>query len=314
MLNIISWNTFLAPLMYKRESRIKKILDKIKIISENTDILLFQELNSFKSGFFTYYLYKLLLLLKIDIICPKFITIFELLMIIEGYIIPYKNIDYNQKIIEYCKNLNYRYYHKSNYSKKFINSGLLICSKYKIYSKYDYELSGDFLHTPGIIGIKIKVRNKFINIFNLHLCPTLDNISFSYKLVNFINYINNNLTRDNRNKSILKIKKILDEQEIPYIIGGDFNINLPCKEIKKYLKLLNTNLIKLKSDINYTHIESNNKLKKLIDFFIIDNNIKNKIFIKDILCNLLLNTNADDYNKMININGSDHYPIKLNIT
>ena len=62
MISIGTWNVFLAPTMFNRFNREHIIKENITKYMKNNDVLLFQELHSWKIGPISYLLYKIRLL------------------------------------------------------------------------------------------------------------------------------------------------------------------------------------------------------------------------------------------------------------
>lgn len=152
----------------------------------------------------------------------------------------------------------------------YLNGGLLIASKYKIinsdYYTYKNYFGEDSLSYKGILYAQIKINHKIINIFNTHTNNTEPiftvmynlNILHEQQLNEFINYV---YFIKNKND---KINNDM-EDNISYILGGDFNLNKDCDLYKKFLNKLEKNF---KICINKKKIITDNINNIQIDYII----------------------------------------------
>jgi len=156
---------------------------------------------------------------------------------------------FDRKIIEIVKQsmIKYNFFYKKSTSKLFLNSGLMILSKYTIinsgYETFSNHCGEDSLATKGIIFSNIIFNNKIITIINTHL--NADSI-FSTK------YRCRNIRLKQIGQIINNIKKTHHTNNI--ILCGDLNM----------IYSHNTHFLnKLKNSYKYC-ICSNNTLPKLI--------------------------------------------------
>ena len=128
----------------------------------------------------------------------------------------------------------------------YLNGGLLIASKYKIiesdYYSYKNYFGEDSLSYKGILYAQIIKNNKVINIFNTHTNNTVPiftvmchpNILQEQQLNEFIDYVyfikNKN---DNYKINYDKTNNYM-EDNISYILGGDFNLDKDSDLYKKF--------------------------------------------------------------------------------
>ena len=149
---------------------------------------------------------------------------------------------------DFLKKLSYNLYFSPK-TNILLNGGLLIASKYDIIDidnvTFKNSLGEDVLSYKGIIYIKIKYNNNYINIFNTHLnneeplyCLYKSNIGkiIKYQLNEFLEYFYSKI-RDNINNI--------------YILTGDFNLPFNSKYYKCFMNKLKKkiNIIKNKNEI-----------------------------------------------------------------
>ena len=130
----------------------------------------------------------------------------------------------------------------SFFSKYISDSGLLILSRYEIVEKdcYDYFLnvSGDSVSNKGVLYAKIKINNRYLILFNIHLQSTyfdesLSNINCTVQVrtkqtEELVNYVYNKLLTIPQN----------EVQNGCVLIVGDFNIDAHDNEIAKQRYLI----------------------------------------------------------------------------
>lgn len=159
----------------------------------------------------------------------------------------------------------------------YLNGGLVIASKYKIinsdYYIYKNYFGEDSLSYKGILYTQIIKNNKVINIFNTHTNNTAPiftvmynpNILQEQQLNEFIDYVyfikNKN---DNYKINYDKTNNYM-EDNISYILGGDFNLDKDSDLYKKFLNKLEKNF---KICINKKKIITDNINNTQIDYII----------------------------------------------
>ena len=121
------------------------------------------------------------------------------------------------QIQELSKELNINNYYMGINTKVFNGEyGNGIISKYEILESNNYLFSNHKNEQRGLTHIKIKIDNKIINVFSLHLSTNKDErISSIKEIIDII-------------KSIPKDESI--------ILGGDFNIGIESIGVHKYIK------------------------------------------------------------------------------
>lgn len=160
---------------------------------------------------------------------------------------------------QYLKNNKY-YIYLSPHKNILLNGGLLIASKFEIIDLdniiFNNSLGEDCLSDKGILYIKIKYNNKYINIFNTHLNNATPMYSINrhdegkiirYQLNEFLQFFYNKIKNNTSNI---------------YLLVGDFNLpyeslyyNKFINKIKKNLKIYrNTNEI-ITDNINNIQID-----------------------------------------------------------
>ena len=142
----------------------------------------------------------------------------------------------------------------------FLNGGLLLASKYDIIDidniTFKNTLGEDGLSYKGIIYIKIKYNDKYINIFNTHLnnhkplyCINKSIIGkiIKFQLNEFLEYF---------------YSKIKDNLNDIYILTGDFNLpfkskyyNCFIKKLEKKINILKNNEEIITDNINNIQID-----------------------------------------------------------
>jgi endonuclease/exonuclease/phosphatase family metal-dependent hydrolase len=173
-----------------------------------------------------------------------------------------------------------------------MNSGLVILSKYPIYdksfirfTKYN-RCSFDYLSEKGFLVTWININNRKVCIINTHLQ--------SAKYDRFDNIV------------LLQIKELFDfikNIKEPYIIGGDFNIDI--EDMKKHIDISDYKLYYPKKSTIYinfttgaTQYESKLGYEGLIFDYFITKNINNNIHLSPIT---------------IDSSYSDHNPVSSSI-
>lgn len=123
----------------------------------------------------------------------------------------------------------------SFFSEKFVDSGLLILSKYPIIRtdsvKYSASRHVDRFADKSAIYVKIKAGDKYLHVFATHLQASYKNGNDDYVV---------------REQQLLQLKKLIEEcvcDNYPIIICGDMNINGRKKvvgaEFNEYDSMLN---------------------------------------------------------------------------
>lgn len=123
-------------------------------------------------------------------------------------------------LINFCKEYNYNVVTNDNIdllNYKFVDSGLVILSKYKILDTINYNFNFseeiDKFSNKGILYAKIKIDNTIINLFNTHLQAQYTNkISI------------NSIKKSQLSELNLFINQIIEKNN-NIIVGGDFNIS-----------------------------------------------------------------------------------------
>ena len=99
-------------------------------------------------------------------------------------------------LINFCKEYNYNVVTNDNIdllNYKFVDSGLVILSKYKILDTINYNFNFseeiDKFSNKGILYAKIKIDNTIINLFNTHLQAQYTN-KISINSIKKANYLN----------------------------------------------------------------------------------------------------------------------------
>jgi hypothetical protein len=231
-MKIISFNTFLAPSMPSRFNRKMLIVKKvISWMDDNVDVISLQELNDFALGIFGFLFYKYCFYLYFGEFLQRF---FDIIFIIEGYIFPFYNYDNTKEFFDAVdfynlSNENKYYIIKSKISKRGINGGLVIISKFPIKGHISVNLPSDNIHAPSLLCTILddKKNNKDILYINSHLIPKLNNYTYMYTFVNFVNYIcrHNIESLQKLNIDLLKTTiKCFINNNIDIYATGDFNI------------------------------------------------------------------------------------------
>lgn len=216
-MKIISWNTYLAPTMPNRFVRKKYVVNKIEEwINQNTDIIALQEVNDINIGILGYIYITFELFKYCNIFFQRF---FDLIMVIEGKILPFFYYDNSKEIFDLAKSYNYSFV-KSRETNLGLNGGLVIISKYKYKNNMTYYLPTDLCHIPNLLLVEY---NNFI-LINNHLLPNLPNYTLLYRLVNLFNYLCCINIRKKQIENINTLNTFTSVKHKNKYVVGDFNI------------------------------------------------------------------------------------------
>ena len=148
----------------------------------------------------------------------QYIKNYDVVCLQEVYSMNSANVN---TILNFCEKNGYNYYYEqlpSFISTSFINSGLLIISKFKIYDHgfipFNNNIGYDQLAEKGVLYTQIKINEKSVYIFNTHLQAFYKYpIPLEYKAV----------IREEVNHIVNNLKKVSNDNLV--ILSGDFNID-----------------------------------------------------------------------------------------
>ncbi|MCX6716129.1 MAG: endonuclease/exonuclease/phosphatase family protein [Candidatus Taylorbacteria bacterium] len=233
-LKILTWNTDLSPSMYDRIKRKNELLARIGTYNGNYDVLCFQELTSFAVGFITYSIYSRFSSLFNK--NPWLLCLWDYLMITEGSIYPYRYIDNQGDVIDIAKSLGYEHSIRSQLPKRYINSGLVILSRFPISNKRIFFPPHDMIHRPSTILAELDVHGKTVHIGSSYFVPDLHEPKPTYALCNIINFICGKNPRQLRHNHLCMIRDNIRGKRV--ILVGDFNITRGKSEYSRMLETL----------------------------------------------------------------------------
>ena len=260
-LNVITWNTFCSPSMYGRIKRKKNVCKLIKEFSKIAEIVILQEITSFRIGKFHSSIYtKFKQLYNYS----PLLLVLDYLSIIEGKYFPGKVWNNHKDIINIGKKCGYKYSIASPLPKNYLNSGLVILSKYPLRGIKYVKMEGDTIHIPGAIITKVNLgQDKEYEIGNVYFVPSLRNFKFSYIICNIMNFFSEKKPIELRKQAVNALKEQVIGGKV--IIGGDFNIK---KNTIEYLEMLKT--LNLKDSTKRNRIKNSNFLfiERQIDYIL----------------------------------------------
>jgi hypothetical protein len=300
-MKVISFNSFSAIKMYDRLSRRQTIPRVVSrwVNKYDPDVILLQEFNSWTYGPITL---LLSFLTPIISIFPILIAILDVLMILEGLILPWFVYDNKTFIISELERMGFQVI-KTRDPEKYCDGGLIIASRHPmdLSSQKEIVMKTNRLHWSTILGVNIKYNNETVRIYNCHLIPSLpDDIGWFYWLCNCINvYFGDDidLLRDGQ---IKRMAEEIKNYDLPAIIGGDFNITYDSADYKKILSTSNLKDLR-PADVTFTKSGSDEPDKKKC---ITDSELMTEIDY------IMINFKpAMAYKKVLSDTVSDHFPI-----
>lgn len=219
--------------MHDRYDRSTKVANMVKTwLYDGVDIIGLQEINSILIGYIGYiWLYYQIY----RYVWSWLQRIIDLLMIIEGYILPVSKHDNTlqiQNIINEYNSINrqhqYRMVGDLNQSVNVSNGVVLIIkipTGTNIEIAKSVNLPADYIHPSGLVYVKIGS----MLITNVHFTPLLPNTTLLYRCVNFMNKITKYDVKSVQLNQIYilhtYILKLLTNTNDKLIAIGDFNIH-----------------------------------------------------------------------------------------
>jgi endonuclease/exonuclease/phosphatase family metal-dependent hydrolase len=164
---------------------------------------------------------------------------------LEGLILPIFVIDNRTWIIDYAKNNTwFKYYAQSSKPTYYLDSGLLILSRFPIISDDINEclLPRDIPHSPGMLSVLVQfpANNMKIRIITCHLLPSVPNTTIPYQITNILNsfYKKDVVQLRARHAEIVRqeVEQYSIKLKIPVILLGDLNIEQHSQEWQIFLK------------------------------------------------------------------------------
>lgn len=224
----------MSPSMYDRARRKQELLERIGRYNGSYDVLCFQELTSFAAGPLTYSIYSRF--------ADKFdgnawlLCLWDYLMIAEGLIYPYKLIDNQKDVIDAAKAMGYGYSSRSDLPKRYINSGLVILSRFPIVDKQTIFPPHDMIHRPSTLLAELDVHGKTLHVGSSYFVPDLYEPKPSYLLRNLLNFICAKDAKSLRQEHLRMIRQTIRGKRV--ILVGDFNISRRRAEYDRMLEWL----------------------------------------------------------------------------
>ena len=234
LLRVLSWNTALSPSMYDRLSRKEHILRRFEKFSKKVDILALQETGSFVVGRLAeriYHHYGNFLRNH-----PFVTMLFDYLAIIEGLLFRKREVDNVKELVKCARNNGFKYFLLSKKPKRYINSGLMILSKYPLSQGIEVISEGDVIHRPGNLICEISAKGKKVWISNSYFVPSLKWTKISYIICNIINLFAFKKPKKLRREQLKTLHNFSHRGFM--ISAGDFNINRGDKEYEETKKVL----------------------------------------------------------------------------
>jgi endonuclease/exonuclease/phosphatase family metal-dependent hydrolase len=219
-LSILTWNTCCDPTMPDRLIRRREIHAALEEYAEKLDVIALQEMRSFKTGIFFYMIYRICK--SLSRYMPRLFVTLDYLMMLEGFILPLITVDNLGETVAFLKNLGFRYSFSSPRPAYYMNSGLIISSRYPIADASSAYLARDTIHRPGMISVCIEVHGLRCQIVTCHLVPTLGGETIPYKICNMLNAAFNMDSRSLRTRSLASMGENLHPGSV--VVAGDMNI------------------------------------------------------------------------------------------
>ena len=233
-LSVLTWNTDMSPSMYDRIRRKQKLLRRLERYDGAYDVLCFQELVSFAVGPVTFGIYEAFP--RLFELLPFLTMIWDYLMIGEGLIWPAAVIDNQTDVIEAARRFGYAYSLRSPLPHRYINSGLVILSKFPIVSEQSFFPPHDAIHRPSTILAGIDVRGSRVHIGSSYFVPDLDAPKPSYIICNTVNALLGRDPHALRSTHLHMIRKLIAGRRT--VLVGDFNIDRSHAEYESVLSSL----------------------------------------------------------------------------
>jgi endonuclease/exonuclease/phosphatase family metal-dependent hydrolase len=200
-----------------RRREIHAVLERY---ADKLDVIALQEMRSFNTGIFFYIIYRMCK--SLSRYMPKLFTILDYLMMIEGFIFPLITVDNLGETVAFLKDLGFQYSFSSPRPAYYMNSGLIISSRYPIVDASSSYLARDTVHRPGMISICIEVHGLRCQIVTCHLVPSLDDETIPYRICNALNAVFRRKPHSLRAQSIACMRDCLLPGNV--ILAGDMNI------------------------------------------------------------------------------------------
>jgi endonuclease/exonuclease/phosphatase family metal-dependent hydrolase len=200
-----------------RRREIHAVLERY---AEKLDVIALQEMRSFKTGIFFYMIYRMCK--SLSCYMPKLFTVLDYLMMLEGFIFPLITVDNLGETVTFLKDLGFQYSFSSPRPAYYMNSGLIISSRYPIVDASSSYLARDTVHRPGMISICIEMHGLQCQIVTCHLVPTLGGETIPYRICNALNAAFQRKPHSLRAQSIECIRDCLLPGNV--IVMGDMNI------------------------------------------------------------------------------------------
>lgn len=220
-LSILTWNTCCDPTMPDRLTRKRKIHAALEAYAEKLDVIALQEMRSFKTGIFFYMIYRICKPLSRYL--PGLFVSLDYLMMLEGFIFPLLTVDNLRETAAFLKKLGFQYSFSSPRPAYYMNSGLIISSRYPIVETSSAYLARDTVHRPGMISICVEVHGQRCQIVTCHLVPTLGGETIPYRICNVLNAAFKMDSRSLRARSLAGMGETLQPGSV--IVAGDMNIH-----------------------------------------------------------------------------------------
>ncbi len=289
-LRVLTWNTCCDPTMPDRLMRRREVHAALEGIAEKLDVIALQEMRSFKTGIFFYMVYRVCKYLSRY--TQRLFIALDYLMMLEGFIFPLITVDNLGETVAFLKDLGFHYSFSSPRSAYYMNSGLIISSRYPIVDASSSYLARDTVHRPGMISICIEVHGVVCQIVTCHLVPTLGGETIPYKICNALNVAFQREPLSLRAQSISCIGDCLLPGNV--ILAGDMNIARSNED--EYERMMMTLDLKNTSNDRFTTHDTGSS-EEQIDYILVSRKMA-----------------VHSFGVLSSVTVSDHFPLMAEVS